>query len=258
MNDEPNQATNPDESLAQAMPDPAGPPKPVEKEDDVLRALAVVGVVLVAGGGLLLPLTASTGATSGATRSAKIQWSSARPRSAERWPRTMPRCRRMPIKTAAKRGPAIVAESSPWYRRWMRWGLRQIEHCLALIGLGTVVYFSCFDLSRVTSGSMKPTLRGEGLKSGDLVLTERVSGWFRQPRRWEVIAFRRDDGVQVMKRVVGLPGEKIQMRREGRIVINGEEIAVPESLAFLKYFPFGNLVENKSVDCGDGYYVLGR
>ncbi len=74
MNDEPNQATNPDESLAQAMPDPAGPPKPVEKEDDVLRALAVVGVVLVAGGGLLLPLTASTGATSGATRSAKIQW----------------------------------------------------------------------------------------------------------------------------------------------------------------------------------------
>jgi signal peptidase I len=139
----------------------------------------------------------------------------------------------------------------------MRWGLRQIEHCLALIGLGTVVYFSCFDLSRVTSGSMKPTLRGEGLKSGDLVLTERVSGWFRQPRRWEVIAFRRDDGVQVMKRVVGLPGEKIQMRREGRIVINGEEIAVPEPLAFLKYFPFGNLVENKSVDCGDGYYVLG-
>ena len=31
--------TKPDESLAQAMPDPAGPPKPVEKEDDVLRAL---------------------------------------------------------------------------------------------------------------------------------------------------------------------------------------------------------------------------
>ena len=150
-----------------------------------------------------------------------------------------------------------MAESKPRYRRWIRWILRQVEHCLALIGLGTIVYFSCFDLSRVTSASMKPTLLGEDVKSGDLVLTERVSPWFRRPHRWEVITFRRDDGVQVMKRVVGLPGEKIQMRRGGLIVIDGKEIAVPDALGFLKYFPFGNLIENKTVDCGDGYFVLG-
>jgi signal peptidase I len=150
-----------------------------------------------------------------------------------------------------------VAEIEPRYRRWVRWALRQLEHCLALIGLGTIVYFSCFDLSRVTSGSMKPTLIGEDVKSGDLVLTERVSAWFRHPRRWEVITCRRADGLQVMKRVVGLPGEKIQMLRGGRIVIDGVEITPPDSLGFLKYFAFGNLCENKPVDCGNGYYVLG-
>ena len=135
--------------------------------------------------------------------------------------------------------------------------MRQLEHCLALIGLGTIVYFSCFDLSRVTSDSMKPTLLGENVRSGDLVLTERVSRWFRQSRRWEVITLRRDDGVQVMKRVVGLPGEKIQMRRGGQIVIDGEEIAAPDALRFLKYVPVDKVSENKSVDCGDGYFVLG-
>ena len=78
MNDEPDDVTSdvtkPDKSLAHAMPDPAGPPKPIEKDDNVLRGLSVLGVVLVAGGGLLLPLMASTGATAGATRSTKIQW----------------------------------------------------------------------------------------------------------------------------------------------------------------------------------------
>ncbi len=150
-----------------------------------------------------------------------------------------------------------MAEGKPRYRRWMGWVLRQVEHCLAVVGLGTIVYFSCFDLSRVASGSMKPTLQGEDVKSGDLVLTERVSWWYRRPRRWEVITFRRDDGLQVMKRVVGLPGEKIQMRRGGQIVIDGEEIAMPDSLAFLKYFPFAKLAENRTVDCGNGYFVLG-
>ncbi len=74
MNDEPNEVTKPDQPLAQSMPDPHGPPTPVAEDDDVLRGLSVLGVVLVAGGGLLLPMIASTGSTMGATRSTKIQW----------------------------------------------------------------------------------------------------------------------------------------------------------------------------------------
>jgi signal peptidase I len=139
----------------------------------------------------------------------------------------------------------------------MRWLFRQLEHALALIGLGTLIYFTCFDLSRVTSGSMKPTLQGEDVKSGDLVLTERISYWFRRPRRWELIAYKRDDGVQVMKRVIGLPGESVQIRRGGVIAINGEELEVPEKLRFLKYIPAAKVFDNKAVDCGDGYFVLG-
>lgn len=144
-------------------------------------------------------------------------------------------------------------------RRWRktRWLLRQAEHALALIGLGTLVYFACFDLSRIVSNSMAPTLRGENWQTGDLVLTERVSYWLRQPRRWEVITFRTPEGVQVMKRVVGLPGEHVQMHSGGQIVIDGEPIEVPAELDFLHYFPFGNLVVDHTADCKEGYYVLG-
>ena len=105
-----------------------------------------------------------------------------------------------------------------------------------VIGLGTLIYFACFDLSRITSNSMKPTLQGENVKTGAW-FSERISYWFRRPRRWNLIAFRRDDGVQVMKRVIGLPGEKVQMRRGGKTVIDGLEQAVPEKLRFLCTFP---------------------
>jgi signal peptidase I len=142
-------------------------------------------------------------------------------------------------------------------RRWVRWLLRQVEHALALIGLGTLIYYCCFDLSRILSNSMSPTLQGEDWKTGDLVLTERVSYWLRQPRRWEVITFRAPDGRQVMKRVVGLPGEHVQMRRDGGIVIDGQSAELPAQLSFLHYFPFGNVLLDQSVPCKEGYYVLG-
>jgi signal peptidase I len=150
---------------------------------------------------------------------------------------------------------ATRATTTVW--RVVRWVMRQAERGLALVGLGMVVYFCCFSYSRVTSGSMAPTLQGEDWDTGDRVLTEKVSYWFRQPRRWEVVTFRPDGGGEVMKRVVGLPGEEIQMRRGGRIFIDGREVPPPERLDFLHYFPFGKLIQDQVVDCGEGYFVLG-
>ena len=64
----------PGDRLAAQMPDPSGPPQPVKVKDPVLSAIAGVGVACVAIGGLMLPMIASTGHTSGATRSAKLRW----------------------------------------------------------------------------------------------------------------------------------------------------------------------------------------
>lgn len=56
--------------------------------------------------------------------------------------------------------------------------------------------------------------------AGDRVLIDRASRLFRSPRRWEVVAFR-ERGQLVVKRIVGLPGERIEFR-DGDIFVDGE------------------------------------
>jgi len=109
----------------------------------------------------------------------------------------------------------------PIQRRPIRWLLRQAERFLAVIGLASILYLGCFDYSRIVSESMRPTLQGSNWDEGDRVVTEKVSYRFRRPRRWEVITIRADHGGQIMKRVVGLPGERVRMLRGGAILIDG-------------------------------------
>jgi signal peptidase I len=59
--------------------------------------------------------------------------------------------------------------------------------------------------------------------SGDRVLVDRSAFQFRNPRRWEVVAFRHplDANKIVIKRVAGLPGESVQIRH-GHLYIDGQ------------------------------------
>jgi signal peptidase I len=141
-------------------------------------------------------------------------------------------------------------------RRILRGAYRRLRAALALVGLLTIIYFTCFDLSTVLSPSMQPTLRGSS-DGGDWVLAEKISYWFRKPRRFEVVRFYNNDGIQVMKRVGGLPAETIRLV-DGKIIANGQAVDVPLSLSFLHYYAYGPLLYNgKAASCGEGYIVLG-
>lgn len=73
---------------------------------------------------------------------------------------------------------------------------------------------------------------------GDRLLVHKWLYGYRQPRRWETIVFACPDHPQqaYVKRVVGLPGESVQIRR-GNVFINGEiarkSLAEFENLAVL-------------------------
>jgi signal peptidase I len=135
---------------------------------------------------------------------------------------------------------------------------RFARNCLAVIGALFVVYHSCFELSEMLSPSMSPTLRGaEKGTDNDWILTERISYWFRNPRRFEVVRFRNNDGIDVMKRVGGLPGEHVSSR-DNWLLIGGQPIARPAELAFLKYYPYGRFFKGDGSTNGpDAYFVLG-
>lgn len=64
------------------------------------------------------------------------------------------------------------------------------------------------------------------------------------------------DGLSVMKRVIGLPGEKVGLRRN-QIYIDDEPLERPGKFKDLMYYSYGNLGSGRTVDCRDGYYVLG-
>ncbi len=137
-------------------------------------------------------------------------------------------------------------------RSALRWG----HHALAGVGLLFMVYHAAFQLSVIMSPSMAPTLQGTCAADGDRVLTERITYRLRGPRRRELVAFSNREGVQVMKRVMALPGETIELR-DGQFYINGGPVDLPPELQDREYMAYGNLRRGRPVECQDGYFVMG-
>lgn len=63
---------------------------------------------------------------------------------------------------------------------------------------------------------------------GDQLLVQKLTYQFRDPRRWEVVVFQnqQDHSEAYVKRVVGLPGERVQVR-DGDVYINGAVVRKP-------------------------------
>jgi signal peptidase I len=101
---------------------------------------------------------------------------------------------------------------------------------------GFLIFLLCFGVFRtavadwnpIPSGSMRPTLL-----EGDVVLvnrlaydlkvplTDRVVTTLDHPRRGDVVTFSSPfDGARLIKRLVGLPGDRIELRDE-QLIVNG-------------------------------------
>ena len=100
--------------------------------------------------------------------------------------------------------------------------IRYLSDGIVLIALAWLVVY-CF-LSQVTiSGhSMEPRL-----SSGNLVLVDTLRYKLLPPRRMDIVAFRRSDNTENVKRVIGLPGE-IVVIQSGHIYIDGVLLDRPE------------------------------
>jgi len=72
----------------------------------------------------------------------------------------------------------------------------------------------------VDGDSMHPTYT-----DWELVVEERVSslGEYWRPKRGDVIVVVDDVGDKLIKRVIGLPGEKVTINKEGTILVNEKE-----------------------------------
>lgn len=79
----------------------------------------------------------------------------------------------------------------------------------------------------VKGSSMEPTLYGSDDlypdKVGDNLIVDKITYRFSDPKRFDIIVFPyRYSEEYYIKRIIGLPGETVQIDTEGNIYINGE------------------------------------
>lgn len=74
--------------------------------------------------------------------------------------------------------------------------------------------------TKVDGQSMMPTL-----ENGDNLLVDKLTYRFRDPERYEIVVFpyKYEENVYYIKRIIGLPGETIQIL-DGYVYIDGEKL----------------------------------
>lgn len=114
------------------------------------------------------------------------------------------------------------------FRFWNQWRITLIFIVFVVIPVKS----SLADWNWVPSGSMNPTIL-----EGDLIYVNKVAYDLRFPltqyrlAKWSnpergdiVICFSPDDGTRLVKRVVGLPGDTVEMK-DNALLLNGQKVA---------------------------------
>lgn len=101
---------------------------------------------------------------------------------------------------------------------------RLLPVCVTLLAAAAAVcWVLFFEKARVYGHSMEPVL-----KDDQTVLVDKLAYRLGEPERFDVIVFRdrREEGRYYMKRIVGLPGETVQIA-DGRVTIDGVLLEEP-------------------------------
>jgi signal peptidase I len=133
-------------------------------------------------------------------------------------------------------------------RKRRRWSVRLLLILIPFLGVS--LWYASFAVSYVAnhrvffvpSASMSPAIA-----PGDRITVDRGAG---SPGRGEVWAFSMPDGTTLVKRIIGLPGETVEVSG-GRVLIDGKPISEPYLTTPMNY-------AMPPVSLGpDEYFVLG-
>ncbi|MBQ9871170.1 MAG: signal peptidase I [Eubacterium sp.] len=131
-----------------------------------------------------------------------------------------------------------------------------VKELLSLIIYIGIVVLICFLIitfvgrrTTVHGSSMEPTLQ-----SGDSLWINMLAYRFGDPERYDIIVFPYEDEVHYIKRIIGLPGETVQISETGDISINGELLKEPIKFDRIR----DNGIAANPITLGpDEYFVLG-
>ena len=94
-----------------------------------------------------------------------------------------------------------------------------IFYIIVILVLTYVIITYVGQRTSVSGSSMETTL-----SDGDQLLVDKLSYRFQDPKRFDIIVFpyQYEENTYYIKRIIGLPGETVQIDENGNIYINGE------------------------------------
>jgi len=174
-------------------------------------------------------------------------------------------------------------------------GMEWVRSFLIAVGLALAIRWVLTEPFRIPSGSMEPTLHGDArMFHGDRVFVNKwVYGtrwplnkaripltnihiryadrrlWSKAgPQRWDIVVFKtveeNAEHTTLVKRVVGLPGERIHVA-DGKVHVNGKPLELPPSMPQVYYkspessfsdMKYGILTDNAHAVVPEGCYLL--
>ncbi|MCM1325320.1 MAG: signal peptidase I [Bacteroidales bacterium] len=107
--------------------------------------------------------------------------------------------------------------------------------------------------TQVQQSSMETTL-----SSGDQLIIDKLTYRFSKPKRFDIIIFpsKQEDGKYYIKRVIGMPGETVQIDDNGSIYINGEVLEESYGREIIKAQNVGIAAQPITLE-NDEYFVMG-
>lgn len=142
----------------------------------------------------------------------------------------------------------------------MREMISTLLYLLAVLCLTWLVITFVGQRTEVEGASMEATLY-----DGDNLIVDKITYRFKDPQRFDIIVFpfQYKENTYYIKRIIGLPGETVQIDGQGNIYINGEilsesygrEVIQPENIGIAaepitlgedEYFVMGDNRNNSS------------
>ena len=119
---------------------------------------------------------------------------------------------------------------------------------MVLISLAWFIVYAFCGQTIISGQSMSPVL-----SSGDMCLVNRLSYDLGKPDRYDIVLFERENGQQNVKRIIGLPGETVQIVSDS-VYINNHKLDDPRLEG---YITLPGIAENPIVLQKDEYFLMG-
>lgn len=152
-----------------------------------------------------------------------------------------------------------------------------VRSLIYALSIALVIRWGVAEPYRIPSSSMETTLHGdERIGRGDRVwvnkwiyglrvpfMNARLFHW-QEPERFDIVVFKtveeESQHPTLVKRIIGMPGERIQIPGDGKVYVNGEALAMPdfmpENQEYTRYGKYGVLSADEYAVVPEGHYLM--